>query len=823
MRGTANEMSPTKTPTKRWRKYALAALLFSAGLAGASPQQQPAPQPKRPTPATRKPGLATAKPAPAKATPPDASLVQAIRENTVGVALMDRRDYAHALGRFQTACVMNPASDIGCLNMGIALLNMRRYDDARQILEKSVERDPQNARAWYSLALLARATGDSVSVHDDFQKVAAIDPNDPGTQYFLGYLATQDQKYEQAVAAFQRAIELDPLHISAEFGLSQAEQDLGHADAAKADLARFQRLSAEKLGKPVRFLYGEQGQYSLAQEMSAPRGPAPPPTLVHFLDISAVSGLPQFRSGAAALARLRPGVRRPTAAPTVTDAPAPSSLARFLGSGACVFDFDGDGHPDIFLVDADGEGRAALYHNTGKGTFVNVTTVAKLEFHGAAMSCAVGDYDNDGHPDLAIASGDGITLFHNEGNGTFKDVTESAGLRPATPATPDSASQPGQAENQAPATLAPSAPTVPATLAMGVTFVDYDQDGDLDIYLTRFTDFPVQSTSQPFTFPEDAPVPGNVLWRNNGDGTFVDKTNDLALAGAAPSIGAIGSDLGNNQATDLVVTGWQKYPSVFLNTRDGGFRPARPWAISMPGPAAGVVAADFDQDGWMDLAFTHWASPAVTVWRNVQGKSFERVPLVEPGWMRAWGIAAFDYDNDGWVDLVAVGETFSGEGRIALFRNEGPAGFRDVTHETGLDKIALHNPRAVIPFDFDGDGSPGLLITQNSLAPVLLRNVGGNKNNWLKLVLSGDPDNKLAIGARLDIFSGAARQAWEVPGASGYLGQGPAEILTGLASASEADVLRIFWPTGLLQNELHVAGNTPTALAESEPPEQPRQ
>jgi tetratricopeptide (TPR) repeat protein len=821
MRGAnANEMTRAKTPLRRSTRYAFAALLLAASLAGARPQQQPeqqqAPQRKPSTPTTRKPGSALAKRVSAKATPPDASLVQAVRENTIGLALMDRRDYATALGRFQTACVMNPASDIGCLNMGIALLNMRRYDDARQILEKSVERDPQNARAWYNLALVARATGDPATSRDDFQKVAAIDPNDPGTQYFLGNLATQDQKYDRAVAAFERAIELDPLHVSAEFGLSQAEQDLGHVDAAKADLARFQRLSAEKLGKPVRFLYGEQGQYSLAQEMTAPSGPAAPETLVHFLDVTTVSGLPQVRSAAAPLSRGRPAVRRPTAVPEL---PALPSLAKFLGSGACVFDFDGDGHPDIFLVDADGEGNAALYRNTGKGTFVNVSAAAKLEFHGPGMSCAVGDYDNDGHPDLAITSGSGITLFHNEGDGTFKDVTEAAGLRPATGATlSDAASQPGQADTQTPA-----APTAPATLAMGVTFVDYDQDGDLDIYVTRFADFPVESTSQPFTFPEGTPAPGNVLWRNDGNGTFVEKTGDLALAGAAPSLGAIGSDLGNSRTIDLVVTGWQKYPSVFLNTREGPFRPVSPWAISMPGPTAGVVAADFDHDGWMDLAFTHWASPAVTVWRNVQGKSFERVPLVEPGWMRAWGIAAFDYDNDGWVDLVAVGETFSGEGRIALFRNEGPAGFRDVTHETGLDRIALRNPRSVIPFDFNGDGSPGLLITQNSLPPVLLKNVGGNKNTWLKLALSGDPDNKLAIGARLDVFSGAVRQAWEVPGASGYLGQGPPDILTGLGAASEADVLRIVWPTGLLQNELHIAGDAPTPVVESELPEQPKQ
>jgi hypothetical protein len=317
-------------------------------------------------------------------------------------------------------------------------------------------------------------------------------------------------------------------------------------------------------------------------------------------------------------------------------------------------------------------------------------------------------------------------------------------------------------------------------------------------------------------------VPGNVLWRNKGDGTFVDKTNDLALAGSAPSIGAIGTDLTNNRAIDLVVTGWQKYPSILLNTREGPFRPSSPWAISMPGPAAGVVAADFDRDGWMDLAFTHWASPAVTIWRNVRGKSFERLPLVEPGWMRAWGIAAFDYDNDGWVDLVAVGETFAGEGRIALFRNEGPAGFREVTHGTGLDKIVLHNPRAIIPFDFEGSGAPGLLITQNNLPPILLKNVGGGKNSWLKLALAGDPDNKLGIGARIDIFSGAQRQSWEVPGASGYLGQGSSEILTGLGPADAADVVRILWPTGLRQNELHIPAETPTPVPESEPPEPPK-
>ncbi len=767
---------------KRPPQLARASLLL-ASILTATAAQQPS---QNSRPATHKPAASAApSAAPAKLKPvaPNASVVQAVRENNLGRALMDRRDYSTALGHFQTACVLNPDSDTGCLNMGIALLNMHRYEDAEQILAKSVERHPESARGWYNLALLARASGDFHSAEDDFLKVAALDPGDSGTQYFLGYLAAQDQKYDQAVAAFQRALKLDPLSVSAEYGLSQAEQHLGDSVAASAALERFQRISAEKLGRPMRFLYGEQGNYSLAQEMIVPAGPAPPAPAIHFIDVTALSGLPAARVGTPA--------RRPQG-PVDAAAISAHSLASFLGSGACVFDYDGDGRPDIFLVDADGKGSPALYRNAGRGRFVNVTKTARLQFPGPAMACTVGDYDNDGHPDLAVTSGDGVLLFHNEGNGTFKDVTDGAGLRSPAPA-----------------------PNTPPALALGVTFIDYDQDGDLDLYVTRFTDFSVESFSQPFTFPQSSPAPGNLLWRNNGDGTFVDKTKDLALAGTAPSVGAIGTILRNNGALDLVVTGWQKYPTVFLNTREGPFRATDPWTVRMPGPAAGAVAADFDRDGWIDLAFTHWAAPAVTVWRNVRGKSFELLPLTEPGWMRAWGITTLDYDSDGWADLVAVGEAFSGEGRIALWRNEGPTGFRNVTHEVGLDKIRLRNPRAVIAFDFAGDGSPGLLITQNHLPPVLLKNVGGGKNSWLKLALSGDPDNKLGIGARVDIFSGAAHQAADIPGASGYLSQGPEEILIGLADAGDADVVRILWPTGLLQNELHLSAGAAGAIPES--------
>jgi hypothetical protein len=348
-----------------------------------------------------------------------------------------------------------------------------------------------------------------------------------------------------------------------------------------------------------------------------------------------------------------------------------------------------------------------------------------------------------------------------------------------------------------------------------VTFIDYDGDGDLDLYVTRFNDFPLENPFEPFTFPEDAMPPGNVLWRNAGSGTFVDATKETGLGGSAPSVEALGTDLNNDGAVDLVVTGWAKSPAVLMNTREGPFRSTTPWAAEMPGPTAGAVALDFHGDGWMDLAFTHWAPPGLSLWRNVKGKSFERVALPDPGWMRGWGLAAVDYDNDGWVDLVAVGETFSNKGRIVLLRNEGSAGFRDVTHETGLDKIVLRNPRSVVAFDADGDGSIDLLITQSGLAPVLLKSAGSDKNNWLQVAVAGDPANKMGIGTKAEVFFGARKQTLEVTGASGYLGQGPPEIRAGLGDEGAADVLRLFWSPSAVQDQIQVLGGKRAVITEA--------
>jgi hypothetical protein len=295
-------------------------------------------------------------------------------------------------------------------------------------------------------------------------------------------------------------------------------------------------------------------------------------------------------------------------------------------------------------------------------------------------------------------------------------------------------------------------------------------------------------------------------------------TESLALHGNIPTVSAVGSDYNNDRAVDIVTTGMANVSGdaklndfmgtlVYENPREGEFIRRTLWSSPVPSETAGVAVLDFDHDGWMDLAFTHMGGPGITLWRNNHGRTFDRINLPETNWVRAFGVAAIDYDNDGWVDLVAVGETKDGKGEVRLFRNLGADGFKDVTADVGLDKIQLKEPRAIITGDYDGDGATDLLITQNHGPAVLLRNEGGNQNHWLRLSLKGLADNKSAIGTKVEVFAGGNRQKFEIAGSNGYLGQNSPYLTVGLGDSKEADIVRMLWPTGVLQDEINVAGD----------------
>src|SRR6266446_3913108 len=668
---------------------------------------------------------------------------EAFRNNTLGVAYMNQQKFAEAQKYFEKALAADPKFAIARLNLGIALLSQQKLETARAALEEAARLLPNDPYAWYNLGLVYKDTGETEKGIDAFQHVTQLSP-EADAHYFLGYLYTQLQRYDEAIAEFQKAIAAFPYHASSEFGIARAYQRKGDSDFARQHLARFQKITTEHLGSPFGAGYGDQGRFSLAELGRSGMLTAPPAIPVSYKE----------QPFAAALAGGRPKL------------PGPST-------GACFLDYDGDGKPDLFLVSALSEGTSRLLHNTGNGRFVDVTEEAGLSLKSSGLGCAAGDFDNDGHTDLAVCLSDGVHLLRSRGDGTFEDVTQTVGIR----------REPG---------------------CVGVTFVDYDHDGDLDLYITMS--------------PSDASAgtkPHNILWRNNGNSTFTDISTETRLGIDATGAGLVTSDFNNDRAIDFIFAGGSQGAAIYLNPREGKFSP-------LPGidftkenlpPAIGVVAFDFDKDGWMDLAFTHAGAPGISLWRNIGAKHLERVALPDLGWERGWGLSAIDYDHDGWLDLVAVGESSSG-GEIRLLRNLGTLGFADVTRQGHLDAVKLSQPRAIAVADVAGNGVPDLVVTQLGAPPLLLRNEGGNQHNWMRIDLKALNDNKSAIGTKVEIYAGPLYQKWEVQGASGYLGQNAPGILAGLGAERNTEVVRLLWPTGVPQDEINLAAKKEHSIGE---------
>ena len=709
---------------------------------------------------------------------------------------MDQQLFEKALKAFEEAAAKNPALKITTLNRGVALLNLQKLEEAKALLEKAAKDDPSDAHVWFNLGLYYKNSANSEAALGAFRRVIDIDPNDADTWYFLGSTYAQLKQFPEAIGAFERALKIDPLHASAQFGLARAYQQSGQTDPAHEAMKRFQYVTQKKLGAPISLIYGEQGKYSRAEESPVAAQKVSAQIAVRFVDVAGEVGI---------------------ATKANANAKGNDQGITAFGPGACFLDYDNDGQLDVLLADNGPEGGLTLFHNVG-GKFEDVTKKAGLDPTVHALGCTAGDYNNDGFADIALTTGDRVLLFRNQKNGTFENVTEAAGIKGGG-------------------------------FTLGATFIDYDHDGDLDLYVTRSTMAPrpwcypghfsgpagvaratsasnggCVSTTALVGQPDNAES-ANTMWRNNGNGTFTDATEATGLSNAGNGgIAAVGSDYNNDRAVDVVADSWHSAdgydgPTAFENPREGRFVTGRPWSrdISNTSASMGMAALDFNHDGWMDFAFTHFGSPGISLWQNKQGKEFEQVPLRLPlphesslppvVWVRAYGVVAFDYDNDGWVDLAAVGETKDGRGEVRLFRNLGPDGWKDVTADVGLDKIQLKEPRAIIAGDYDNDGAVDLLITQNHGPAVLLRNEGGNKNNSLRLALKGLNDNKSAIGTKVEVFSDGIRQKLEVYGSSGYLGQNSPYLTIGLGQAKQADVVRLLWPTGVLQDEVEVAAN----------------
>jgi tetratricopeptide (TPR) repeat protein len=243
--------------TRPEKRFAVLIALLTFAFAAAGQQHK---QSRTPAPAT----------SPKQAPVPPYPYMEAVHQNDLGIELMDRGQFADAFAKFQTACVMDVESDVGCQNAGIALVSMENYDDARKMLSKSAERNPQYARAWFSLGILEKMQGHPDAAIADFEKVAAIDQGDADTQCLIGLLYLDQKQYANAIGAFTKAITLDPLLASAELGLAQAKQQTGAIGESLAHLKRLEDMSANNTGRTVDFAYGKAGELSKAEKIVPP-------------------------------------------------------------------------------------------------------------------------------------------------------------------------------------------------------------------------------------------------------------------------------------------------------------------------------------------------------------------------------------------------------------------------------------------------------------------------------------------------------------------------------------------------------------------------
>jgi tetratricopeptide (TPR) repeat protein len=668
---------------------------------------------------------------------------EAVRANNRGVAEMGQQFTERAAVSFALAMQKDSKMAQAAINEGISLLALQKLDEAKVALQKAIALDPTNPQAWYNLGLAQHAANDLEPALASFQQAAKLDPRDADSVYFVGRCYMELKQYEKAILLLQQALELDPHHASAVFNLAQALQHAGRTAEVKANFKRFQHLTSTKIGTPIGLAYGEQGHYSTVTPVEEPE--------------AAKQAMLPIKLAVQSL--LTPNAK---------------SSAFTTTGGACMIDATGSGQMDLVLMQS-GPQAIRILHATGDGSFTDWDeSSAGLKASGHAVACAVGDFDGDGLSDLAVALDDAVLLFKNLGKGQFKDVTADAGLKPLN---------------------RPS----------GITFVDYDHDGDLDLLLTGAG-----------LKPGDSP---NILWRNNGNGTFTEWTEPTGFGGTGTTAAAILTDFNNDRAVDIAITGDGAAPLFYINPREGKY-PTQPLCegAQFP-PTVGIAVLDYNKDGWMDVAVTHSGAPGLTLWRNVAGpenvgRRFERVELPLQGALRGWGVTPIDIDNDGWVDVAAIVETKAGP-TVKVFRNRGDGSFEDVSHAIGLDALKLTAPRGLIAVEVDGKGAPSLIVTQLNAPPILLRNLG-NKNHSVRLDLIGFADNKTALGVKVEIFANGHWQKWELPGASGYQTQGPPQILVGLGASEGIDLLRILWPTGVLQDEIDLPHIPVIAMKEAD-------
>ncbi len=489
-----------------------------------------------------------------------------------------------------------------------------------------------------------------------------------------------------------------------------------------------------------------------------------------------------------------------------------------MGAGVAWIDYDQDGFLDAFFVNSGytpfyhpaQAPQPALYHNNGDGTFSDVTSRSGIHSDGTFFfGVAVGDYDNDGFPDIYMTGYRHSVLYHNNGDGTFTDVTAQAGV----------------GNDGAWGTAA--------------AWFDYDGDGRLDLLVTNYVQFDVdhpvlcgdpQHNSSAYCHPDSFAGTSMRLYHNNGDGTFTDVTKQAGLYNPdGKSLAVVIADLNGDGLPDIFIANDTQRNFVYLNNGDGTFRDVSYTSgagFSEEGkPEAGMSAdaADLTGDGRMDLFVSHLDYELNRLYRN-DGEGIFADATLSSGLGKSnvlnssFGARFFDFDNDGWRDLLVVNghildniayyhPDVTYEETKKLYRNTGGGHFVDATPTQPAAFRAPRVGRGLAVGDYDNDGALDLLVNNNGEDAQLFRNVGGNKNHWLGVHLIGTKSNRDAIGAQLKLTAGDFVSYDQEKGGMSYCSAQDPRIYFGLGSRSKVDALEIRWPSGLRETLRDIAAD----------------
>ena len=497
-------------------------------------------------------------------------------------------------------------------------------------------------------------------------------------------------------------------------------------------------------------------------------------------------------------------------------------IVESMSGGVALIDYDRDGWPDIYFTNAPSvdmalagkKARSALYHNNHDGTFTDVTEKAGVGYPCWAMGASIGDYDNDGWPDLLVTCFGGVVLYRNNGDGTFSDVTKQAGL--------------GNDSGW----------------ATGAAFGDYDGDGWVDLFVAHYVDFslkdlPAFGSRLTCKYhgidvqcgPRGLKGSPDNLYHNNRDGTFSDVSKQAGVDDAKNFFGltALWSDFNDDGRLDLFVANDGQPNYLYRNDGNGRFTEVAydaGVAVNLDGSEQanmGVALGDYEHKGRFSLAITHFSEEYAALFRNDGGLSFtdvsDKAGIARPSNPYVgWGDAFLDVDNDGWLDFIMVNGhvypqvdtrdigTRYREPKL-LFLNQHDGTFRDISKLAGAAIQVPQISRGLAVGDLFNDGHLEVVVENLEGEPMILRVESQSRNHWISFELEGTKTNRLALNARIKATSGDLVQEGEILSGGSYLSQNDLRIHFGLGDHEKVDKLEIFWPSGKIETLTNLAAD----------------